>query len=232
MSVDTSWDIESYRAAYESDEHWALKREFMEAHKERIPEARLICLAQAFVNIELLGCKYPDALMHQVEVLARDVGCDYKENKKNMLQRTFVKASDAAGAKVKGTSTSSLLGDSPSFNPSLSSEEEGCVSPMSSESSPAFGCGDAAQRGPMSSLLGPPPTPLSSRLPMMSFTKASSSSSMPGGSTSGSMTGGSLASSPPSFVPGGSLGSNSKPTLGGSANAMGFVSGGTLMPKF
>lgn len=57
MSVDTCWDIESYRAPYESDEHWALKREFMEAHKDRIPEVRLICLAQVFVNIELLGCR-------------------------------------------------------------------------------------------------------------------------------------------------------------------------------
>lgn len=57
MSVDTSWDIDSYRAAYESEEHWSLKREFLEAHKDRIPEARLICLAQVFVNIELLGCR-------------------------------------------------------------------------------------------------------------------------------------------------------------------------------
>lgn len=102
MSVDTSWDIESYRTAYESEEHWALKRDFLEAHKDRIPEARLICLAQVFVNVELLGCKYPDPVMEQVAVLARDVGHDYKENKKKKLQRTFVKASDAAEAKVKG----------------------------------------------------------------------------------------------------------------------------------
>ncbi|KAG0713189.1 Partner of xrn-2 protein 1 [Chionoecetes opilio] len=102
MSVDTSWDIESYRTAYESIEHWELKQEFMEAHKDRFPEARLICLAQVFVNIELLGCKYPDEVMEQVAVLAREVGSQYKEQKKTKLQRTFVKASDAAGAKVKG----------------------------------------------------------------------------------------------------------------------------------
>lgn len=57
MSVNTDWDIESYRTAYESIEHWALKRDFMEAHKERIPEDRLVCLAQVFANIELMGCK-------------------------------------------------------------------------------------------------------------------------------------------------------------------------------
>ncbi|XP_045136663.1 protein SPT2 homolog [Portunus trituberculatus] len=224
MSVDTSWDIESYRASYESDEHWTLKREFLEAHKERIPEARLICLAQAFVNIELLGCKYPDALMRQVEVLARDVGCDFKENKKNMLQRTFVKASDAAGAKVKGTRTSSLLGDCPSFKPSTASEEEDNGSLMSSEPSSDLEGGDSAKRGPMSSLLGLPPTPLSSRLPIMSFVKGSNSSQV----GSSSVSDGASTSANPSF--GGSLG-GSKAAFSGSASAMGFVSGGTLMPN-
>ncbi|KAK8728471.1 hypothetical protein OTU49_008965 [Cherax quadricarinatus] len=102
MSVNINWDIESYRAPYESDEHWALKQEFMEAHKSRIPEDRLVCLAQVFVNIELLGCRYPDKTMEQVSILARDVGQEYKESKKKKLQRTFVKASDAAGARYKG----------------------------------------------------------------------------------------------------------------------------------
>ena len=51
------WDIESYRSFYESDEHWALKREFMETHYEALPEDRLVCLAQVYANIELLGCR-------------------------------------------------------------------------------------------------------------------------------------------------------------------------------
>lgn len=105
MSVDTNWDIESYRAAYESIEHWSLKQEFMEAHKDKIPEDRLVCLAQVFVNIELLGCRYPDKTVEQVNILARDIGIDYKEKKKNKLKRTFVKASDAAGARYKGIKT-------------------------------------------------------------------------------------------------------------------------------
>ncbi|XP_069956081.1 CDKN2A-interacting protein isoform X2 [Cherax quadricarinatus] len=102
MSVNTNWDIESYRAPYESGEHWALKQEFMEAHKSRIPEDRLVCLAQVFVNIELLGCRYPDKTMEQVSVLAQDVGQEYKESKKKKLQKDVVKASDAAGARYKG----------------------------------------------------------------------------------------------------------------------------------
>lgn len=54
---DTTWDINAYRQAHESDEHWQLKRDFMEAHKSRIAEERLVCLAQVYQNIELLGCK-------------------------------------------------------------------------------------------------------------------------------------------------------------------------------
>lgn len=103
MSAKSKWDIESYRTAYESEEHWALKRDFMKAHKKRIPQDRLVCLAQVFANIEILGCKYPDKTMEEVSILARDVAEDYKEKKKTKLQRTFVKASDAAGAKVKGS---------------------------------------------------------------------------------------------------------------------------------
>lgn len=30
MSYDDEWDIEKYKNDYESDEHWQLKRDFME----------------------------------------------------------------------------------------------------------------------------------------------------------------------------------------------------------
>lgn len=97
------WDIDSCRAFYESDEHWALKKEFMETHFHALPEDRLVCLAQVYANIELLGCRYPEKVMEEISYLARGVGMVYKERKKTKLQRTFVKASDAAGAKVRGT---------------------------------------------------------------------------------------------------------------------------------
>lgn len=103
MGASGDWDIQSYRSFYESDEHWALKKEFMEAHYETINEDRLVCLAQVYANIELLGCRYPERVMQEVNELARGLGLSYKEKKKTKLQRTFVKASDAAGAKVRGT---------------------------------------------------------------------------------------------------------------------------------
>lgn len=54
---EEDWDIDSYRTHYESIEHWNLKRNFMEAYYGKIPEDRLVCLAQVYVNIELLGCR-------------------------------------------------------------------------------------------------------------------------------------------------------------------------------
>ena len=64
--VDGSWDVMKYRTKYEPEEHWNLKREFMESHKDRIDEKRLICLAQVYINIKLLGCSYPPDVMEQV----------------------------------------------------------------------------------------------------------------------------------------------------------------------
>lgn len=55
--MSTDWDVESYRSEFESDEHWELRKTFMLAHKERIPEDEIVCLAQVFTNIEFLGCR-------------------------------------------------------------------------------------------------------------------------------------------------------------------------------
>ncbi|ROT76788.1 putative NF-kappa-B-repressing factor-like [Penaeus vannamei] len=100
MSFNTNWNVEAYHTFYESERKLG---DFILAHKDRIPEERLICLAQVFVNVELLGCRYPEQTMKQVAVLAKDVANGYRERKKNKLQRTFVKASDAASAKVQGS---------------------------------------------------------------------------------------------------------------------------------
>ncbi|XP_076046481.1 uncharacterized protein LOC143028382 isoform X1 [Oratosquilla oratoria] len=99
----TRWNVEKYRSPYESEDHWKLKRDFMLAHMDRIEEDRLVCLAQVYFNIELLGCRYPAKTMEEVNELAKEIGLGYKQKKKNMLKRTFVPASDAAEAKVRGT---------------------------------------------------------------------------------------------------------------------------------
>ncbi|KAL2749484.1 NF-kappa-B-repressing factor isoform X1 [Vespula maculifrons] len=102
MNTSTNWDVEQYKAEHESDEHWELRRKFLLAHKDKFPEDELLCLAQVFTNVEILGCRYPKETMHLISELAQDVVCEYRERKKNKLQRTFVKASDAARTKAQG----------------------------------------------------------------------------------------------------------------------------------
>lgn len=57
MSDVKDWEIEAYHNEFEPAEQWELKRKFMEAHKDDLPEEKVVCLAQVLVNIEFLGCK-------------------------------------------------------------------------------------------------------------------------------------------------------------------------------
>lgn len=102
MNFSTDWDLDYYRTEYESEEHWELRRAFMEKHKESFPEDELVCLAQVFTNVEFLGCKYPEETMRKVALLSKEVASDFRKSRSNRLKRTFVGAADAAGAKVKG----------------------------------------------------------------------------------------------------------------------------------
>lgn len=57
MSGEDDWDVERHKTEHECDEHWELRRKFLLAHKDKFPEDELICLAQVFTNVELLGCR-------------------------------------------------------------------------------------------------------------------------------------------------------------------------------
>ncbi|KAH8347017.1 hypothetical protein KR059_004106, partial [Drosophila kikkawai] len=96
------WDVDSYRTEYESEEHWDLRRSFMLAHKDNFDEERLVCLAQTFVNMEFLGCKYPSETMHQVAEMSKEIAEDFRRKRALRLKRTFVSASDAAEQRAKG----------------------------------------------------------------------------------------------------------------------------------
>ncbi|XP_063614183.1 CDKN2A-interacting protein-like [Penaeus indicus] len=100
MSVNSNWQVEKYRYPFESEEHWKLKKEFLLAHKKNVPEEQLVCLAQVYVNVKLLGCRYPAQTMKKIAALGVNLGKEYKEMQKTRLQRTFVKASEAAEAKI------------------------------------------------------------------------------------------------------------------------------------
>lgn len=51
------WDVDQYRMEHESEEHWELRRNFMLAHKDKLPEDEIVCMAQVFTNIEFMGCR-------------------------------------------------------------------------------------------------------------------------------------------------------------------------------
>ncbi|GFS66585.1 uncharacterized protein NPIL_231301 [Nephila pilipes] len=63
----SSIDFEEYRQPWETGPHWELKREFLKTYENDYPIDRLLCLAQAYSNIELLHCSYPEPVMHEVQ---------------------------------------------------------------------------------------------------------------------------------------------------------------------
>ncbi|XP_050669238.1 uncharacterized protein LOC126968325 [Leptidea sinapis] len=102
MSFNVNWIVDKYREEHESDEHWLLRKAFMERWKNNYPEERLVCLARVFTNMEFMGCRYPLETMQEVATLSKEVAKEYRLLRKTKLQRTFVSASDAAGDRAKG----------------------------------------------------------------------------------------------------------------------------------
>lgn len=98
----TDWDVDDYRTEYESEEHWELRRDFMLEHKHRFDEERLVCLAQTFINMEFMGCKYPKETMLLVADMSKDIAKEFRQQRALRLKRTFVSASEAAEQRAKG----------------------------------------------------------------------------------------------------------------------------------
>ncbi|XP_052863566.1 NF-kappa-B-repressing factor-like [Anopheles cruzii] len=95
------FSFDDYRTHHEVDEHWQLRRLFMEQNQHILEEDELVCLAQVFMNIELMHCRYPPETMRRVAELSDGIAKEYRSQRANMLQRTFVSASDAAASKVQ-----------------------------------------------------------------------------------------------------------------------------------
>lgn len=102
---DKSWNVDKYRNHYESDEHWAMRKLFLETHKDTLAEDDLVCMAQVFFNIENLGCKYPETTMRKIAELSKDIATEFRKMREGRLKRTFMGASAAAEAKVKRLKT-------------------------------------------------------------------------------------------------------------------------------
>ncbi|XP_067662478.1 uncharacterized protein [Haliotis asinina] len=91
--------VDKYRDPDECAQAWRLRKRFLEAHHDRFPEARLICLAKCFVNVEMDGCRYPDPVMIQLKELSKDFPKLAKEKRERVKMKYttmgFVKASDS-----------------------------------------------------------------------------------------------------------------------------------------
>ncbi|XP_058832455.1 partner of xrn-2 protein 1-like [Topomyia yanbarensis] len=95
----TSFNVDKYKTIHECDEHWELRKMFMERYKDRFEEDELVCLAQVFTNVEFLRCRYPAETMALIAELSKDVAAEFRQSRESKLKRTFVAASDAAAAR-------------------------------------------------------------------------------------------------------------------------------------
>ena len=66
-------EIEKLRKPWEIEDHWVLRRDFMLANEDMYSKDRLQCLAQAFVNVEILGTTYDEATMEEIKVASNRV---------------------------------------------------------------------------------------------------------------------------------------------------------------
>lgn len=99
--------VERYRQRWEADDHWAMRRDFIVRHYGAFAENRLLCLAQTFVNMELLGCRYPAAVTNLVQELAKDLKKSERVALPKFTRVAFVKA-DAANAEASPGGTSKV----------------------------------------------------------------------------------------------------------------------------
>ncbi|XP_046985708.1 uncharacterized protein LOC124555731 [Schistocerca americana] len=122
MSFDTEWAAEKYYSPLEPPEHWKLRRKFLEANKDKYPEQKLISLAAAFIDIEVLGCSYNTELTQIVDELSKGFMEEYREQKKMKLHSVQVSASDAAASKVKGQAEATITSEPNVAGASISSK--------------------------------------------------------------------------------------------------------------
>ncbi|KAL5012947.1 hypothetical protein ScPMuIL_011498 [Solemya velum] len=97
--TSNTMNIEELRGPYESNVEWNLRRLFLEEHKDRFPEDRLVCLSNCFINVEMYGCRYPGPVMEQLKELSSSLPRDQLANRtkvKGSEKIPFVKSSDSS----------------------------------------------------------------------------------------------------------------------------------------
>ncbi|CAG0921014.1 unnamed protein product [Notodromas monacha] len=87
------FDITVYRSKHDPEAHWELKKAFFERYMDEVPEIELVCLAQTFINAEILGCTYPDETVKKLAVMRegiRDAIDKFERLKDNRAQKIMI----------------------------------------------------------------------------------------------------------------------------------------------
>ncbi|KAL1131321.1 hypothetical protein AAG570_010939 [Ranatra chinensis] len=58
MTSDAEWDVNKYWSPHEVPLFWEVKKKFLLSNKDKLPEDRLICMAQVYYNVKAMGCRY------------------------------------------------------------------------------------------------------------------------------------------------------------------------------
>lgn len=110
--IDTS-SLDGLRAIHESDEQWNLRQIFIKRHMTDYPKNRLLCLAQVYCNMHLLGCTYNENLMATVEKMGEGICEEVFKDRKRSFEHSFAKASTVKKAKLESRNGSDISKDSP-----------------------------------------------------------------------------------------------------------------------
>ena len=66
MDWDKAFDVETLREKQETQVEWELRKDFIVEYRLKFKSGKLLSLSTAYVNIEILECKYPKPLMIQM----------------------------------------------------------------------------------------------------------------------------------------------------------------------
>ena len=96
--MDSNFNVDKFHEVDENPSSWKLRKRFLQAHWNKFPEDRLVCLSKCFVNVEQDGCRYPDRVMEQLAKLCKELPEIIEEQRENRKRKAFtmnfVKASD------------------------------------------------------------------------------------------------------------------------------------------
>ena len=73
-------DVDKYRMKHESEKEWRMRRAFLLAHSDKFSDSRLCCLSSCYINVECYGCRYPPAVMRQLEELKAELPAESRQS--------------------------------------------------------------------------------------------------------------------------------------------------------